>query len=314
MTVHEDFPVFSDPVPPGGYRWWYVDASNADASRNLVVIAFIGSVFSPFYARANRRGPADPLDFCALNVALYRRRGKTWVMTEFDRDAVAVGERRFALGASRLDWDGERLTIDVAERTAPLRRRVAGRVTVTPTVRQPREFALDPGGQHRWWPLAPQAQVDIDFAAPAWRWSGTGYFDSNRGDEPLSAGFADWDWSRRHTAAGTEIRYRTRPRRGPPTALSLTIDRHGVAHEAALPPPLPLPASGWRVAREAASAAELGRVRTLEDTPFYARSIVQLGDGPAPLMHESLSLRRFDSAWVQRLIPFRMRPFFRANP
>ncbi|MEO0995893.1 MAG: carotenoid 1,2-hydratase [Pseudomonadota bacterium] len=312
--MRDEFPVFSDPVPPGGYRWWYVDASNADASRNLVVIAFIGSVFSPFFARANRRGPADPLDFCALNVALYRRRGKQWVMTEFDRADVAVGERSLKLGRSRLDWDGERLTIEIAERTAPLRRPVAGLVTVTPTVRQPREFAIDPRGRHRWWPVAPHARVDVDFATPAWRWSGAGYFDSNRGDEPLADGFVDWDWSRRHTDAGTEIRYNARPRQGPPTALALTIDQRGQAHEAAAAPPLRLPASGWRVARTTASAAQLERVRTLEDTPFYARSIVHVGDDPAPLMHESLSLQRFDSAWVQRLIPFRMRPFFRANP
>jgi carotenoid 1,2-hydratase len=51
-------------------------------------------------------------------------------------------------------------------------------------------------------------------------------------------------------------------------------------------------------------------VRTLEDTPFYARSLLSVGNnaGVARLaMHESLDLERFRSPWVRRLLPFRMR-------
>jgi len=33
----------------------------------------VGSVFSPYYAWAQRSGPADPENHCALNVALYSR-------------------------------------------------------------------------------------------------------------------------------------------------------------------------------------------------------------------------------------------------
>jgi carotenoid 1,2-hydratase len=49
-------------------------------------------------------------------------------------------------------------------------------------------------------------------------------------------------------------------------------------------------------------------VRTLTDAPFYARSLVRtrwLGEA-VTAMHESLSLQRFDSAWVQAMLPFRM--------
>ena len=67
-------PRFDRPVPPGGYVWWYVDALSDDGRHGLTLIAFIGSVFSPYYAwRAARRG--DPLDHCALNVALYGAAG-----------------------------------------------------------------------------------------------------------------------------------------------------------------------------------------------------------------------------------------------
>ncbi len=34
----------------GGYAWWYVDALSDDGRHGLTLIAFIGSVFSPYYA------------------------------------------------------------------------------------------------------------------------------------------------------------------------------------------------------------------------------------------------------------------------
>ena len=48
--------------------------------------------------------------------------------------------------------------------------------------------------------------------------------------------------------------------------------------------------------------------RTLEDTPFYARSVLSqrlLGED-VTAVHESLSLDRFRTRWVQALLPFRM--------
>ena len=52
------------PVPHGGYAWWYVDALSDDGRHGLTIIAFVGSVFSPYYAlraAARRRRPARPL-------------------------------------------------------------------------------------------------------------------------------------------------------------------------------------------------------------------------------------------------------------
>jgi carotenoid 1,2-hydratase len=49
-------------------------------------------------------------------------------------------------------------------------------------------------------------------------------------------------------------------------------------------------------------------VATLQDTPFYARSVVSTEwyGTPATAMHESLSLDRFRTPWVQAMLPFRM--------
>ena len=50
------------------------------------------------------------------------------------------------------------------------------------------------------------------------------------------------------------------------------------------------------------------RLRSLEDGPFYARSLIEstlLGERVHGV-HESLSLDRFAAPWVQALLPFRM--------
>ena len=47
---------------------------------------------------------------------------------------------------------------------------------------------------------------------------------------------------------------------------------------------------------------------TLEDGPFYSRSLIDTWHAGQPLheVHESLSLTRFASRWVQVLLPVRM--------
>jgi carotenoid 1,2-hydratase len=64
----------------------------------------------------------------------------------------------------------------------------------------------------------------------------------------------------------------------------------------------------WRVGRSVRSDEGLMAVKTLEDTPFYARSQLRReSGGHAELaMHESLDLDRFSRRWVRTLLPFRM--------
>lgn len=89
---------FNVDIPHNGYAWWYIDAISDDGREGLTIIAFIGSVFSPYYAFARRRGPADPLDHCAINVALYHEAGKRWTMTERGRGRVARNANSFLIG------------------------------------------------------------------------------------------------------------------------------------------------------------------------------------------------------------------------
>ena len=39
---------FAKPVPDSGYRWWYIDGFSDCGRFGVTVIAFIGSVFTPF--------------------------------------------------------------------------------------------------------------------------------------------------------------------------------------------------------------------------------------------------------------------------
>jgi carotenoid 1,2-hydratase len=266
-------------------------------------------VFSPYYAWARRRGPADPENHCALNVALYGASGKRWAMTERGR----AGQRRtvetLAIGPSALHWDGAALTINVDEIGMPVPRRVRGTVRVVPSALTGRRYALDPAARHRWSPLAPVAQVEVDLQQPALRWSGPGYLDMNEGDSPLESDFSRWDWCCARTGDGAAVLYDTTLRNGTKACFGLRFDRAGGVAAFEPPPPVRLPRTGWQVARGVRADDGIAAVRrTFEDTPFYARSEVtwRLEGEDVSGMHESLSLDRFRSPVVQAMLPFRM--------
>ena len=178
---------------PGGYAWWYVDALSDDGAHGLTIIAFVGSVFSPYYAWSGRR---DPLDHCAVNVAFYGPRGGAWAMTERGRGALERSANRIAIGRSALTWSAGALTIDVDEISAPIPRRLRGRIVLEASAVNETPFMLESQGAHVWRPIAPVARVRVERAAGALAWTGSGYFDSNFGDEPLESAFSRWTWSR----------------------------------------------------------------------------------------------------------------------
>jgi carotenoid 1,2-hydratase len=264
-------------------------------------------VFSPYYAWRGRR---DALDHCAVNVALYGEGGNRWAMTERGRGAVERSATLFRVGPSGLAWDGSSLTITLDEVTAPIPRRVRGTVTVHATILNTRGFALEPSGRHTWWPIAPAGRLEFDLASPGLRWSGNGYVDSNQGSEPLEAGFEQWDWCRAPLKDGAAVLYDVTSRHGPVAPLALHFDSAGGCHQLEPPSATTLPRTGWRVSRHTrVDAGQVARVRhTLEDTPFYSRSLIDthLAGEQVTAVHESLSLNRFASPIVKAMLPFRM--------
>ncbi len=299
---------FDQPVPPSGYRWWYVDGVSQDGRYGVVIIAFVGSVFSPYYFSARKQGPANPEDYCSINVCLYRPGGPVsdrWAMTERSARHLDRDPGRFAVAKSRLEWLDDTLVVHVDERTTPFARKLRGTIRLRPRVLNDRRFALDAGSRHYWQPVAPLADINVDFESPSMQWQGHGYLDSNWGSRMLELDFDVWDWSRSAGDDETRIHYVANHVGGGARALSLRFGRDGSCTELAVPAEQALPRTGWRVRRSARHKDGLRVALEFEDTPFYSRSLLEDASGNL-IVHESLDMRRFRSRWVQFLLPFRM--------
>lgn len=283
-----------------------------DQRHGLTLIAFVGSVFSPYYAWARRRGRADPEDHCALNVALYSPGAGRWCMTERGRRHNRRTADEFVIGPSRLNWDGQCLQIDIDERGAPLPRRVRGRVRLWPGQLQRFSTPIDAAGRHRWGPIAPGARIEVDLPEPGLRWQGHAYLDSNEGDEPIEAAFERWDWSRAQQADGSTLVHYDLQWPGmadrPEHQLSLRFDAQGAVEPLPTPSPQHLPRTGWAIERRMRSMQPVRVVRQLEDTPFYQRALLELplGSQTVQAFHETLSVPRLVQPVVQAMLPFRM--------
>lgn len=255
-------------------------------------------------------GRGDPLNHCALNLAIYGERRKYWAMTERGRNAVSRTRREFVVGPSSAAWDGESLTFRIDEVAVPFPHRLQGVVRVYPSALTGEAFPLDAAGRHHWHPIAPCCRVEVDFQRPAMRWLGDGYFDMNDGAVPLERDFRGWEWSRADTRKGTIVSYDTIARDQAGSTLALRFDRQGAVEHLEPLSRIDLRPTAWRVPRTARGDAQqpIGVTRTLEDAPFYARSQLSatlLGEA-ADVMHESLSLDRFRMPVVQAMLPFRM--------
>ncbi len=308
--MSQDVPplAFDQPVPNSGYRWWYLDGVSHDGRYGLVVIAFVGSVFSPYYFRARQRGPVNPEDYCSINVCLYRPGGpgsNRWAMTERSARHLDRSPRRFAVAESSLQWQGDELVVRVDERTTPFRRKLRGTIRLRPQVINERRFSLDAGSRHFWRPVAPLAEIDVDFERPDMQWRGHGYLDGNWGSRMLELDFDTWDWSRSADHEETRIHYVAHHLDGGSEAHALRFGRDGSFRDVELPAEQALPTTGWRVERSARHAEGLEVHMDFEDTPFYSRALLEDSSG-AYFVHESLDMRRFRSRWVQFLLPFRM--------
>jgi len=279
-------------------------------------------VFSPYYAAAfKKHGPqVDPENHCALNVALYGAAGKRWTMTERGARHIHRERSQFDIGPSRLQWRGDHLQIDIDEVAMPLPRRVRGSIRVYPQALCTYNAALDDQGRHRWGPIAPCARIEVAMDSPAASWKGQSYFDSNEGDEPVSGPFKVWDWSRAAMKDGsTAVIYDVQLQNGSNRLLAERFKPNGDVEAFDAAPRQPLPPTLWQVGRNMRSEAadikkgtlpyEPASVReTLEDTPFYARSLVNatlLGE-QVTAVHETLQPQRLKAWPMGFMLPFRM--------
>lgn len=298
-------------VPNDGYAWWYLDAISDDGEYACSLIVFVGSVFSWRYAKARQKGPADPMDFCAINLALYRPHKKHWALSEWPRDQVRRGPGDLVLGRNQISWRDGILDVQIDDRSAPFARPLKGHLILYPEQLFAERYPLDLAGHHYWRPIAPSARVTLDFKQPALRFSGEAYWDSNFGTRPLEKDFSGWNWSRSNLSQGSAVIYDVERRLGPPLRLAKIFTKDGQVQNLEAPDGRDLPKGFWAESRatRVQSGGDAQVLRNLESSPFYARSLIstQLLGQSVTAVHESLSLDRFRKAWVQRLLPFRTR-------
>ena len=303
-------PRFDQVVQSGGYLWWYLDALSDDGQYGLTIIAFVGSVFSPYYAWARRSGNTHPDNHCALNVALYSRHAKRWTMTERGGQHCHRDAHQFTIGPSQLRWDGQSLVIDINEVGVPFPHSVKGQVRVHPQGLFNFSTAIDAEGLHRWGPIAPSARVEVTLSSPDQSWSGNGYLDSNEGDEPIDRSCSEWDWSRSPLKDGsTAVMYDIQGKKAEgDKLLALRFTPQGEVLPFVAPERQTLPSTLWRLGRRMRSDGGVQVAEQLEDTPFYQRALLQshlLGE-QVQSFHESITMSRLVSPVVQAMLPFRM--------
>jgi carotenoid 1,2-hydratase len=277
-----------------------------DGTQGLNIIGFVGSVFSPYYAYRRRKSPVDPENYCSINLALYGR-DRRWCMTERGRSQVSRRASAFIVGPSSMAWQDGSLIINVNEISAPIPRRVVGEIRFTPKITNSRAEPLDADGRHFWRVVAPVAEVNVSLVQPRLCWKGSGYHDMNWGAEPLEKSFRQWTWSRALFGNSTAVLYDVELRGGGSKHLGLCFDKAGV-HNFDLPSNVNLDKTFWRMPRIIRSEGPAAIVSTLEDAPFYSRSLIRskLFGREALSVHESLSLDRFRMPIVQAMLPFRM--------
>lgn len=247
-----------------------------------------------------------------MNVCLYGPRGSFFALRE---GAIPDASRRpddVGIGRSSMEWRDGALVADFDERTTPFGAPLRGRVTLHPETGSGARVLLDPGGAHEWWPSCPAGRLEARFTHPDITFGGRGYHDANAGRVPLESSFTSWSWSRATAPdRGATVTYDVTLRSGERASHAFCFDAERGIHASPELEERALPRTGWRMGRSVRvpRGSSIAELRTLEDTPFYARSRLRTlsSSGASTVIHEELSLDRLRQAWVRFLIGFRAR-------
>jgi carotenoid 1,2-hydratase len=284
-----------------------------DGDSAIVVIALVGNPFSPAYARARQRGAVRAELYCSMNVALYGRGASAWSLAERRVGADDRGASGVVIGKSSMRWEGDRVLVEIDERTTPSGRPLRGKIVLHPEALPGLEHVIDERTEHRWWPVAPLARIEVDFSQPRARFSGHGYHDVNAGDVPLESTFERWNWARARTDDRALVMYDVSCPSGAPRSLALCVSPNGAVEPLDGVSRTPLRRTVWGLERSVPvdNGHEGREIRSLEDGPFYARSLVEtrIGGRRVLAVHETLAADRLRRRWVRFLAGFRMRTF-----
>ncbi len=244
-----------------------------------------------------------------MNVVLFGAGGKRWAMTERGASSLQRSADVYHLGASQARLSPGRLTLHIDEIGVPIPHRIKGEIVVDFDALQTTAFHLDSQQRHVWRPLAPRARIKVNFDSPRQSWEGEAYVDSNWGSEPVEAGFQGWQWSRASRGDETCVFYDVVERAGQERSIAAAFDRQGHVRPLPVAPQHRAKKTLWRVERPYRSEGTRGGlIKTVEDTPFYARSLMaqRIEGQDCVAIHESLDVTRYERPIVQAMLPWRM--------
>lgn len=209
---------------PGGYQWWYFDATSASGKYHIVVIFYWGNPFSTRYIRAfesQKEGAPNPSEYPGISISIYENgRPIYYSFTEFDEADCNIrdSESRLIIGKHRMNVlsknDGLSYILELEEEL-PCGDCLEGKIQFQSThgALKVAEKAKQMDG-HCWNLIQPrsevQANINLIIGERSSReicFSGTGYHDQNAGKEPMKEHFSDWYWGRFHFQAATLIYY-----------------------------------------------------------------------------------------------------------
>ncbi|MCP3058751.1 carotenoid 1,2-hydratase [Myxococcus sp. K38C18041901] len=302
MNTLRDIPAL--PGEAGAYRWFYADVTAGPFS--AVCIFMLGSLFSPRYSVAARRG-GRPMEYSAVNFALYHEGvRRLWVLSEYPH-AQMESPGRLRIGRSTLTYGEDGVVcMEVDDWTAPWGRPVSARLTLEPLTPMGEVVRLMPELPHYWQALAPRAKAKLEVSSLGVTAEGLGYHDTNHGEELLGERLAGWHWARTHREDTTVVDYHLPDGVAP---LRMTACSSGVRCERGEEPQSrPTVITGWGLrvpSRLESGNTVVGQARLLESSPFYAR--LEARKGALDCMGEVADFRRFHSPFIRWMAHFRTR-------
>jgi carotenoid 1,2-hydratase len=310
----------ADEERPGSYRWQYFDAISDDGRSALVVIFFVGSVFSPYYAERLAAGEQpSPREHVAVNFALYRRHQRPlWVFSEYGTERWLETGRGQSIGDSHFERseDGS-IALHVDDRRVAFGTRVRADIVFRPLAPPLAARDVHLGGEeHGWRCPMPRARVEARIGDELF--SGLGYHDTNFGAQPPAQMLRSWSWGRVHGADSTRVFFDSLTRDGRRSHLVFDTS---LGRSAAVLPPAPVrpSLSSWLLpmprrfdcgADVSGARLHLRAPRPIETSPFYTRFFASFPSRSGELgdvgMAEHLDFACLDRPLVRAMIRLRM--------
>ena len=306
----ESEPNFNLDVPPNGYAWWYIDGVDPKSGQAVSIIAFIGSVFSPWYKWSGRKQPQNNV---CLNIATYGKKSR-FTMTDRGRSALIQEPHKLTIGPSSLTWDQSKkeLIININEVSSlPLVSKLKGTITLKPSGITNVELPLTKEGTHIWRPFAPTADIEVNLNKTEWQWKGHGYFDANFGTRALEQDFDYWTWGRFPVGTGTSCFYDLELRNKEKYQFEYHFESDGIAKDITnAPKNIKFSKSLWGIKRQTRcdSRSKPKQVKSLLDAPFYSRATVSTSiKGKSTIgVFEALDLKRFRNPLLMFMLAVRV--------